>query len=117
MSTIERLQRTPRLSRAVTHNGLVWLSGIVAADFNEDIAGQTRQVLARLDELLETAGTSKSRLLNVQIWLKDMVGDFAGMNDEWSQWVAPGAEPARATAGVSFDDENIRIEIVAVAAQ
>ena len=116
MNKIERVEKNARLSRAVVHNGLIWLSGIVANDFNEDIRVQTQQVLARLDEMLEKTGSSKARLLTVQIWLKDIVADFDGMNEEWSKWVCENEQPARATAGVSFDDENIRIEVVAVAA-
>lgn len=117
MSNIERLECNGRLSRVVIHNGVVWLSGIVANDFSGDIREQTQQVLARLDALLERAGSSRSQLLSVQVWLKDMSGDFDAMNDIWSAWVVPGKVPARATAGVTFDDEKIRIEIIATAAK
>ncbi|MGZ7459526.1 RidA family protein [Pseudomonas sp. Ma2-10] len=117
MSEIERLDSNPRLSRVVLHNGVAWLSGIVAADCSEGIGGQTRQVLAQLERLLEQAGSSRTRILSAQLWMKDMVADFDCMNEVWSQWFSPGETPARATAQVVFDDEQIRLELIVVAAQ
>lgn len=117
MNDIERIESNPRLSRVVIHNGVVWLSGIVAADCSEGIAGQTRQVLAQLEQWLERAGSCRSRILSAQLWMKDMKADFEGMNAVWGQWFAAGEAPARATAQVAFDDEQIRLELMVVAAQ
>ena len=97
MSPIQRIESNPRLSRSVVHNGVAWLSGIVAADCSQDIRGQTSQVLQRVDELLKVSGSDKSRLLSVQIWMKDMSADFTGMNETWSDWVDAGQTPARKT--------------------
>ncbi|MCW1246008.1 RidA family protein [Pseudomonas sp. SAICEU22] len=114
--TIQRIESNPRLSRSVVHNGVAWLSGIVAADCSQDIQGQTRQVLQRVDELLAASGTDKRRLLSVQIWMKDMGRDFAAMNALWSDWVEPANTPARATAQVAFDDPQILLELIVTAA-
>jgi enamine deaminase RidA (YjgF/YER057c/UK114 family) len=116
MSPIQRIESNPRLSRSVVHNGVAWLSGIVAADCSQDIRGQTRQVLQRVDALLEASGSDKSRLLSVQIWMKDMATDFASMNEIWSAWVDAGQTPARATAQVMFDDPQILLELIVTAA-
>lgn len=117
MSTsIHRIESNPRLSRSVVHNGVAWLAGIVAADCTQDIRGQTRQVLQRVDELLAASGSDKSRLLSVQIWMKDMTADFAGMNETWSAWVDAAQTPARATCQVMFDDPRILVEIIVTAA-
>jgi enamine deaminase RidA (YjgF/YER057c/UK114 family) len=116
MSRIQRIESNPRLSRGVVHNGVAWLSGIVAADCSQDIRGQTRQVLQRVDELLDACGSDKSRLLSVQIWMKDMGADFAGMNETWSVWVNAEQTPARATAQVMFDDPQILLELIVTAA-
>ena len=117
MSTpIHRIESNARLSRSVVHNGVAWLSGIVAADCTQDIRGQTRQVLARVDELLAASGSDKSRLLSVQIWMKDMSADFAGMNETWSAWVDATQTPARAAAQVMFDDPQILLELIVTAA-
>ncbi|WP_434671991.1 RidA family protein [Pseudomonas sp. R1-15] len=114
--TIQRIESNPRLSRSVVHNGVAWLSGIVAADCNQDIQGQTRQVLQRIDELLAASGSDKRRLLSVQIWMKDMGRDFAAMNTIWSDWVDAAHTPARATAQVAFDDPQILLELIVTAA-
>lgn len=116
MNRIQRIDSNPRLSRVVVHNGVAWLSGIVAADCTQDIRGQTGQVLQRLEELLTEVGSDKSRLLSAQIWMRDMLGDFSAMNQQWSAWFAPGETPARATAQVTFDDADIRLELIVTAA-
>ncbi|WP_163535896.1 RidA family protein, partial [Klebsiella pneumoniae] len=74
---------------------LVFLAGQVADDKSGDIASQTRQALAKVDDMLSRAGTDKSRLLSVQIWLKTMA-DFDGMNAVYDAWVVPGNAPTRA---------------------
>ncbi|NBB32514.1 RidA family protein [Pseudomonas kielensis] len=116
MNEIERIESNLRLSRVVIHNGVAWLSGIVAADCSEGIRGQTNQVLERLEQLLKQAGSSRSRILSAQVWMKDMAADFEIMNEVWSQWFTPNETPARATAQVVFDDEQIRLELIVVAA-
>lgn len=115
-NSIKRLQSNPRLSRSVVHNGVAWLAGVVAADCSQDIRGQTRQVLQRVDELLAAAGSDKTRLLSVQIWMKDMLADVAAMNEEWSAWVELEHTPARATCQVMFDDPQILLEVIVTAA-
>ena len=116
MSTLEHFDSNPRLSRVVVHNDLAWLSGIVAADCSQCIEGQTRQILQRLDQLLADVGSSRERLLSVQLWMSDMNGDFATMNTVWTDWLDGAAAPARATAQVVFDDPDIRLELIATAA-
>lgn len=115
MSSIQRIDSNAKLSRVVVHQGVAWLSGLVAADCSQDIRGQTRQVLARLDELLASVGSERTRVLSAQLWMKDMSADFAAMNEEWSAWCA-GEPPARATCQVTFDDPDIRLELIVTAA-
>ena len=80
--TIQRLHAGKRLSAAVVHNGLVYLSGQVPEDTTQEITGQAEQVLATIDRLLREAGTDKSKLLWAQIFLPDMK-DFPAMNAGW----------------------------------
>lgn len=115
MSSIQRFDSNSRLSRVVVHQGVAWLSGIVAADCSQDTRSQVRQVLARLDDLLASVGSDRSRLLSTQMWLKDMVADFDTVNEEWSTW-CEGFPPARATCQVTFDDPDIRLELIVTAA-
>ncbi|WP_239501667.1 Rid family hydrolase, partial [Stenotrophomonas maltophilia] len=66
MSAIIRIDQNARRSRASVFGDLVFLAGQVADDKSGDIASQTRQALAKVDDMLSRAGTDKSRLLSVQ---------------------------------------------------
>ena len=112
--SIERLDVNARRSRVVKHNGVCHLSGQFS-DSGGDIAQQTRETLARIDELLARAGTDRSKLLTAQIWLRDMA-DFAGMNAIWDAWVTPGSPPTRCCGQVLMADPDMRVEIVVSAA-
>lgn len=116
MSEIVRIVTNPRRGRAVIHNGVVLLGGQTAADKSEDIKGQTRQALAKIDKILSEAGTDKSRLLTAQIWIKDIARDFAGLNEVWDGWIDPAHAPTRATAQCHMASPETLIEIVVTAA-
>lgn len=116
MNEITRIETDERSSRVVVFNQTVFLGGMTAQDRSEDIMGQTRQVLARIDGYLSRAGTDKSHLLTAQIWLKDISRDFVGMNEVWNAWTAPGAAPTRATAQCLMASPEVLIEIVVTAA-
>ena len=113
--SIQRIQPNARLSRAVVGNGQVFVTGQVARDKSEDCAGQTRQVLALIDELLHEAGTDRSRILFAQVWLKNIAEDFDGMNRTWEAWVTPGCVPARATVEARLASPDILVEIAVTA--
>lgn len=112
---IARIDQNQRRSRAVIHNGTVYLTGQVADDTSADIAGQTRQSLAKVDDLLRQAGTDKSRLLTAQIWISSME-HFQAMNAEWDAWVAPGHAPTRCCGEVKLAGPAYLVEIVVSAA-
>ena len=115
MSDIQRHNVGKRLSEIVVHGDTVYLAGEVPDDTAKDIGGQTAEVLAKIDKLLATAGTDKSRLLSAQIFLPDMA-DFAGMNAVWEKWVVPGQTPARATIQAKLANPAYKVEIMCVAA-
>lgn len=115
MMEIQRLHPGKRLSAAVVHNGLVYLSGQVPEDTTQDIGGQTEQVLATIDRLLREAGSDKSKLLQAQIFLPDMK-DFPGMNAAWEKWIVPGHTPARATVEARLASPAYKVEIMCIAA-
>ncbi len=85
--SIVRIEPQQRLASAVVHGGLVYLSGHVAHDTSGDTRDQTRQVLEAIDAHLAAAGTDRSRLLSVQIWLAD-IATFPEMNAAWVTRVA-----------------------------
>ena len=113
---IKRIKAGPRMSQAVIHDNTVYLSGQVASNRSADVAGQTREILATIDELLAEAGTDKSRLLAATVYLADM-SKFNEMNAVWDAWVAPGSAPARATVGAPLASSAYLVEIVVIAAR
>lgn len=112
---IQRLRPGARLSGAVIHAAVVYLSGQVPEDATADIQGQTQSVLSRIDRLLAEAGTDKSHLLTVTIYLTD-IGDFQAMNKVWENWATAGSLPARTTVEARLANPDYRIEITATAA-
>lgn len=112
---MKRIDSNSRRSRAVVTNGICYLGGQVADDFDADITTQTRQTLARIDDLLAQAGTDKSKLISATIWLKTM-DDYDGMNEIWDQWIDQQNPPARACGEVRMADDRLRVEIIATAA-
>ena len=113
--TIKRLHIGPRLSQVAIHGNTMYSAGIVADDPKADAAGQTRQILARIDEYLAEAGTDKSKLLNVTIWLAD-IKDFAAMNSVWDSWVPKGNTPPRACVEAKLAAPQYKVEIRVLAA-
>ncbi len=112
---VQRFDVGPRLSEMAVHNGVCYLAGQVAADGTQDMAGQTRQVLAAIDALLARAGTDKRKLLMCQIFIRDL-GDFAALNAVWEAWLPPGAAPPRATVQAPLAKPEWRGEMVVTAA-
>ena len=115
MTTIVRIDQNARRSRASVFGDLVFLAGQVADNKSGDITSQTREALAKVDDMLERAGTEKSRVLSVQIWLKTM-SDFAAMNAVYDFWVVPGDTPTRCCGKVELADPDYLVEIVVIAA-
>jgi enamine deaminase RidA (YjgF/YER057c/UK114 family) len=97
------------------YNGVAYLAGQVPEDDSLDITGQTEQVLAIIDGLLQKAGTNKSRILMAQIFVANMA-EFPGMNKAWDAWVADGNAPPRATIESRLANPNFKVEIVVTAA-
>ena len=113
---IQRLHVAARYSEAAIFNGVVYLAGMVPECTETDIRSQTADVLRQIDLRLAEAGSDKTRLLRVQIYLAD-IQDIGGMNEVWDAWVAAGSAPPRATVQAALADPAWRIEIVVTAAQ
>ena len=117
MTNIERLETGPRMSQAVIHNGVVYLAGQVAAEAKGgSVHEQTKEILRRIDTLLAAAGTDKTKLLAVTIWLTD-IRKFDEMNGVWDKWVPAGATPARACVEAKLVTTDYAVEIGVIAAR
>jgi enamine deaminase RidA (YjgF/YER057c/UK114 family) len=114
MSKITRTDPGAVLSKVVEYHGFVYLQGCTAQSLDKDISGQTTEVLAQIDELLELHGTDKTRLLQAQIWLKD-IRDRDAMNKLWSAWLPEGGAPARACVQANMADPRHLVEIMVTA--
>ena len=112
---ITRFHVGERLSESAVFNGVVYLAGMVPAAGDTDIEGQTRDVLNQIEQRLREAGSDKSRLLRVQIYLSN-IDDIQAMNTVWDAWVTPGNTPPRATVEARLANPNYKIEVVATAA-
>ncbi|MHC8289963.1 RidA family protein [Pseudomonas sp. XS1P51] len=114
--SIQRQLTNERMSQIVVHSGTVYLAGQVGDDMNAGIEQQTRETLANIERLLDLAGTDKSRLLSVTIYLKDIDAHFEGMNTVWDKWLPKGVAPARATVESKLCEPEILVELSVVAA-
>ena len=116
MSKIIRQDSNARLSRIVTHGDTVYVAG-VTSNATGGIVEQTRDVLSKIDGYLASAGSDKRHLLSVQIWLKDIEKDFAGMNSVWAEWAPADALPTRATCEAKLAAPELLVEIIVTAAK
>ncbi|MBS1002994.1 RidA family protein [Acetobacter thailandicus] len=115
MSDITRLEPEERLCGAVIYNGLIHLAGQVADDPSLDVKGQMTDILRQVDSLLSKAGTDKSRLLSVQIFLTD-INDITEMNKAWDAWLDQDNKPARATVEAKLANPAWKVELTGIAA-
>ena len=95
MSTITRHDSDARLSRAVIHNGVVYLAGLTADKRSAGMKEQTTEIFGKIDVLLKKSGTDKSKLLSAMIWITDMRLKPA-MDEAWLAWADAKNLPARA---------------------
>lgn len=118
MNDIERHHTGARMSKIVRYGGMIFLCGQTASGSTSATAGieaQTREVLSRVDALLQEAGGDRSRMLAAAIYLRRME-DFAAMNAIWESWVPGGSAPARTTVEASLAASNLLVEITVIAA-
>jgi 2-aminomuconate deaminase len=79
-----------------------------------DFESQCRQVFANVRAVLEDAGSSWGRIVDVTVFLTDIKRDFATMNRLYAEAFAEN-RPARTTVGVSRLPTPIAIELKVIA--
>jgi enamine deaminase RidA (YjgF/YER057c/UK114 family) len=114
MSRILRTEPSAVFSKAVEYHGFVYTQGLVPRNPEAGIKEQIHDVLAQIDAVLELHGTDSTRLLQAQIWLKD-INDRAVLNDVWSAWLPKGQAPARALVQAILADPRWHVEIMVTA--
>jgi enamine deaminase RidA (YjgF/YER057c/UK114 family) len=108
---IRRSGTSKILSTYVVANGVVYVAGITPRDCSVGVTAQTADILTQIDAILTEAGSDKSKILNANIWLRD-IATFAEMNAAWTDWADPNALPARATVEAKLARDDILVEIM-----
>jgi enamine deaminase RidA (YjgF/YER057c/UK114 family) len=81
------------ISRTVERGSMVYVQAATSEPAG-DMPEQTRQVLEKIEELLEAVGARKSKLLTARVLLSDMEL-FAEYDSVWNEWVDPQRRPLR----------------------
>ena len=113
--TVERLHISKRFSEIAIAGNLVHLAGQLATDVELDIKGQTQQTLDIIDQFLADAGTAKSHIMSVTIYLKDIEKDYAAFNEIWDAWVADIEALPRTCVEAKLYDPRVLVEMTVVA--
>jgi reactive intermediate/imine deaminase len=109
----------PNLSPATRFGNLVFVSGQtgrhpVTGELGKDIREQTRNVLERINQVLEAAGTSLDNVLTATTYLTNR-DDLSAYNEEYAKYF-PENKPARTTVTVaSLNAPDMLIEITVAA--
>jgi len=107
-------------AQAILFGQLLLVSGQIALDPESgtlrqgSLAEEIQQVIHNLDAVLTAGDSSRSQLLKVTIFLKDM-NDFPEVNRLWGEYLAGTVYPARETVEVSRLPKDVRLEISAIA--
>ncbi|MEZ5775160.1 MAG: RidA family protein [Hyphomicrobiaceae bacterium] len=117
----EGIKRSAAFSHAVVADGLVHVSGQIAADREGsdgvppgDIAAETRAVMEQIGMVLAGLGLDHGDIVSVRVHMTDL-REFEAMNRVYRGFFAEGRMPARTTVGVAAILEGCRIEIDCVA--
>ena len=122
---IERIGRNPagdqqsrsRASLISVHNGTIYFAAIPNRPIEPgaSITVQTEQVLRRVEERLEMAGSDKSRILMAHVMISDM-RFFSEMNAVWDAWVDQDSPPVRACSACDLGSPDLKVEVIITAA-
>jgi len=98
---------------------LLFLSGIGPRHretdaIEEGIEAQTRSCIENVKAILEDAGSSLERVIDVTVFLTDMARDFAAFNSVYGEYFG-AIRPTRTTVGVVALPTPISIELKVVA--
>ncbi|NOZ03447.1 MAG: RidA family protein [FCB group bacterium] len=108
-------------NQAVVSGGLVFTAGQIPLDpktgklINGDFKRQVDQVLHNLNAILSAAGSDLSKAVKLTVFLTDL-GQFALLNEVFSERFSGSEYPARSVVEVSALPLGAAVEIECVAA-
>ena len=107
-------------SMAVRGGDFIFVSGLTAVDLQSGerlrgtTASETRHILANLQQVLEAAGSSLERLVQVRAMIYDRI-EYDALNRVYRQYV-PQGPPARTVWSVRIIDAfKVQLDAVALA--
>lgn len=112
---VQRLHVSQRFSEIAISGQLVHLAGQLANDLNLDIQGQTQQTLDLIDQFLADAGTDKTQIMSVTIYLKDIQKDYDAFNSVWDEWVKDIQALPRTCVEAKLYHPDVLVEMTVVA--
>jgi 2-iminobutanoate/2-iminopropanoate deaminase len=107
-------------SQAIVHGGLVYVAGQLAIDPADpdaepgDAGAQTRLIFKNIAAILDAAGSSLDRLLQVTIYVTD-VSAWGAVNEAFAEALGDH-RPTRAIVPVGPLNRGRDVEVVAIAA-
>ena len=107
-------------SQAIVHNGLVYVSGQLPISpkgvkmVDASVADQTKQVLQNVIAILEAAGSSLDRVLQMTLYVAD-VEHWGEVNRVYTE-ILGDHKPARAVVPVKELHYGLAIEVQVIAA-
>ena len=81
------------------------------------ILEQTKHALSCVDQALAKAGSDKSRVLEVTIWLADIERDYQVMNSVYDKWIESIIPPCRACVEAKLYSKDCLVEVRVIAAE
>lgn len=111
---IKRFDFDTRIHHAVVHGDTVYLTGQVGTP-GTAAGAQMAEVLDKIDRLLKLAGSDRSHILHVQMWLDD-IRDFDAVNKVWDAWVPMDHAPARSSGEGRMAKPGMLVELIVTAA-
>ncbi|HEX6177276.1 MAG TPA: Rid family detoxifying hydrolase [Thermoanaerobaculia bacterium] len=98
----------------------LFLSGIGprtpgSGEIPQGIEAQTRQCIENIRSILEEAGSSLDKVVDVTVYLTDMKGDFDRFNQIYAEYLGH-VQPTRTTVGVDSLPTPISVELKVIAA-
>lgn len=107
-------------SQAIVHGGLVYVAGQLAIDPQDpdaepgDAGQQTRLIFRNIAAILDAAGSSMERLLQVTIYVSDLAA-WPAVNEAFAEALGEH-RPTRAVVPVGKLGGGRDVEVVAIAA-
>jgi enamine deaminase RidA (YjgF/YER057c/UK114 family) len=115
VDAIRRYDVDARFTDALSLGNLVFMSGQVGQ--GSTIKEQTESALLAMESALIKAGSTKSNILELTIWLQDINRDYDAMNKVYDMWLGDSPPPPRACVEAKLASNDYMIEIRAIASK